>query len=227
MNICIIPARIGSKRIREKNIRLFLGKPMIQYAIEVAKKSKIFQKIIVSTDSVKVENIALKCGAEVPFLRPFELSQDSTPTIPVIQHSIEFFEKRNIDFKFVCCLYPCSPLIEAEDLKRSFEIMINSPIGSCFPVCQYPSPIERALTVGKNNAIQWVNSEHKFTRTQDLNRTFFDSGTFYWATKEKWIEGDISSSCAYIMSSARVCDIDNEDDWETAEKLYRLSKEQF
>ena len=105
--------------------------------------------------------------------------------------------------------------------------MINSAIGSCFPVCQYPSPIERALTVDKSNAIHWINPEHKLTRTQDLNRTFFDSGTFYWASKEKWISGDISSSCAYIMPSTRVCDIDNEDDWEMAEKLFRLSKEQI
>ena len=123
MNIAIIPARIGSKRIKEKNIKIFKGKPLIYYSIIAAKKTKIFDKILVSTDSKKIKNIALKYGAEVPFLRPKRLSDDYTGTKEVINHSIKWCVKNKIEAKFICCIYPTAPFINYKNLIKSHRLI--------------------------------------------------------------------------------------------------------
>ncbi len=219
-NLAIIPARSGSKRIPGKNVKLFDGDPMISYPIKVAKESGIFEKIVVSTNSKEIAKISENYGAEVPFLRPEELSDDHIATVPVINHSIEILEDQGCSFQNICCIYPCSPLLLAEDLKGSLELMIEKKSDACIPVCEFSSAPQRGLKLDKSEQLQWLYPEHKLTRTQDLEKTYHDIGSFYWASREKWLKGDLSDSVGFRIPNWRVVDIDNEEDWRRAEIVY-------
>lgn len=224
MNLCVIPARGGSKRIPRKNIRVFAGKPMIAYAIEAAQKSGLFSRIVVSTDDEEVAKISREIGAEVPFMRPAELSDDHTPTVPVIAHAIRALEANGGNMSYVCCIYPCVPFIEEKDLKKALSLLEEGNSEYSFPVAEYSSPIQRALKLGLGNQVSPFYPEFELSRTQDLERAYHDVGQFYWGSKKAWLTNPKihTRSLGCVIPSWRVADIDNPEDWLRAEQLYKI-----
>jgi len=222
MNLCVIPARGGSKRIPRKNIRDFCGKPMIAYAIQVAIDSGLFSVIIVSTDDEEIASISRKYGAQTPFLRTANLSDDHTPTVPVIAHAISFGISQGWQFDDVCCIYPGCPFLEPQDLRSAFQALHASKASYSFPVAEYPSSIQRALKMGKNGALGSFFPEYQLTRTQDLEKSYFDAGQFYWGRKSAWLDGRTihSDGIGLLLPKWRVVDIDEEQDWRKAEFLF-------
>lgn len=222
MNLCVIPARGGSKRIPRKNIRPFAGKPMIAYAIHAAQKSELFSKIIVSTDDAEVSEVSQKHGAEVPFLRPTELADDHTPTVPVIAHAIRELESRGDRYKYVCCIYPCVPFLKGKDLKNAHKLFIRKEVDYCFPVTEYPSPIQRALKMDKDGRLAPFFPEFELSRTQDLNRAYHDAGQFYFGKKEAWLTNPHihKSGVGFTVPWFKASDIDTSEDWQRTEDIF-------
>lgn len=226
MKIAVIPARGGSKRIPRKNIRNFAGKPMIAHAISAAINSTLFDHVIVSTDDDEIASIACEWGANVPFMRPPELSDDFTTTAPVIAHSIQACRAKGWDVEVVCCIYPGVPFIEISDLAKSLDLMESSGSSYSFPVAEYPSAIQRALKRLPDGIMQPFYPEHQATRTQDLEAAFFDAGQFYWGKADAWL-GDKRAhghGVGLTIPLWRVVDIDTTEDWQRAELLYEVLK---
>ena len=224
MNIAIIPARGGSKRVPRKNIRNFAGRPMISYAISAALDSKLFTHVIVSTDDHEIAETARTYGAEVPFMRPVELSDDHTPTAPVIKHAIDQAEALGWFADYVCCIYPAVPLIHGSDLLAAFQLLQNvASADYSFPVTQFPSAIQRALRLDSSGATSSFYPEHELTRSQDLEPAFHDAGQFYWGCCKAWKENPRihNSGVGLVVQSWRVVDIDTEEDWRRAEIIYQ------
>lgn len=226
MNIAVIPARGGSKRIPRKNIKEFCGKPMIAYAITAAKESGLFEHIVVSTDDEEIARIANSCGAETPFFRPLELANDFTPTVPVVSHAINACQALGWSFNHVCCIYPCVPLIKVDDLFGAYQGLIENQVNYCFPVTKFPSTIQRALKKMSDGMIEPFYPEFTQTRTQDLEPAFYDAGQFYWGKTEAWnCNLNIHSSAkGYEIPTSEVVDIDTEEDWRRAEILFLAMK---
>ena len=228
MNIAIIPARAGSKRIKNKNIKLFCGKPIIYYAIKAAKISKIFHKIIVSTDSLKIKKISEGYGAEVPFIRPASLSDDFTNTIDVVRHAIKMLSHNDNKKLNICCIYPTSPLIKKKDLVNSYKKFSKKKYSFLFSASKFNYPVQRGFFLNKKNYIGMINKKNYKKRSQDLKQIFHDAGQFYWATKKTWINKKIvfdEKSSIFLLPRLRVQDIDTLEDWKIAEKLYKLNNE--
>jgi pseudaminic acid cytidylyltransferase len=223
MNIAIIPARGGSKRIPRKNVKEFCGKPMIAYAIAAAKESGLFEHIVVSTDDEEIAHIANSCAAETPFVRPTELANDSTATVPVIAHAIEVCRNYGWKFDNVCCIYPCVPFIQNEDIKAALACINSSQADYCFPVTEYPAAIQRSLKLLSNGKMKPFYPEFEITRTQDLEPTYYDAGQFYWGKTQAWLTNPNihSSGLGYVIPNWRVIDIDMPEDWLRAELIYR------
>lgn len=219
MNICIIPARGGSKRIPYKNVKNFYDKPMISYPIETAKRSQMFDKIIVSTDDKKIAEIAQQYGADI-LNRPAELADDHATTVAVIRHAITALSLQEQDN--VCCLYPCTPLLTVDTLVHAFELWQQSTAEYCFPVLAFETPISRALKVDNNKQVSTIFND-EMSRTQDLATTYHDAGQFYWGKVQSWqTQPSIHNhAVAMILPKHSVVDIDDEADWQLAEALYR------
>jgi pseudaminic acid cytidylyltransferase len=225
MNVAIIPARGGSKRIPRKNIKLFFGKPMIAYSIEAAIKSKCFDKVIVSTDNKEIAEIARLYGAEVPFVRPAELSDDYAGTIPVIKHAIEYFLDKGVSIKNVCCIYATAPFISPDDLITGKDLLETENCDYILPVTTYAYPIQRSLKRNDTGFIAMNSPENWEVRSQDLDEMYHDVGQFYWGKKQSWLELiPILGEGAYpiIIPRVRALDIDTEEDWKHAELLYEI-----
>ena len=222
MKLAIIPARGGSKRIYRKNIKDFSGFPIIKYSIEVAKESNLFDKILVSTDDEEIARIADSYNAEVPFLRPKELSNDHSSTVSVVVHAIKYLMNEGYNFENICCIYPCAPLLNPQDLISSLNFMKEMNSESCIPVCEFSSAPQRALKIKEDGRLDWIYPDFKLSRTQDLEKAYHDIGAFYWATQAKWLTEDISQGVGYIFDSSRVVDIDTFNDWKQAELLFKL-----
>lgn len=222
MNIAIIPARGGSKRIPRKNIKMFAGKPMIAHAITNAKMSGLFDHIVVSTDDEEILNIAQEWGAETPFRRPDELANDHIETVPVIAHGIEACRALGWSFNYVCCIYPAVPFLQIEDLKGSFQLLLKSHMGYSFPVTEFPSAIQRALKRTDEGKMQPFYPSFEITRTQDLELAYHDAGQFYWGLADAWLQNLMihSNSVGYIIPKWRVVDIDTSEDWYRAVRLF-------
>ena len=219
MNIAVIPARGGSKRIPRKNIKEFCGKPMFAYAIMAAKESGLFDHIVVSTDDDEIAQIAKEWGAKIPFVRPDELANDFTATVPVIAHAIEACQNLGWIFDNVCCIYPGVPFIQVDDLRDALDFLINSESDYCFPVTEYPSLIQRALKRSSEGMMQPFYPEFEKTRTQDLEAAYYDAGQFYWGKSQAWLTNPKihSDGLGYKIPNWRVVDIDTPEDWERAE----------
>jgi len=226
VNIAIIPARSGSKRIPKKNIKEFAGKPMISYAIRVAIASKMFSKVIVSTDDHEIAEIAIEYGAEVPFLRAKDLADDFTPTVPVIVDAINNLKSLDIKISDVCCIYPCVPFLLVEDLVQAYKLIKNNSADFCFPIVEFPSSIERALKLSPGNIVKPVESKNELQRTQDLKPAYYDAGQFYWGSATSWANSESlhTNSIGYIIPSWRAVDIDTDEDWTRAEILNDVIK---
>lgn len=225
MRIAIIPARGGSKRIPQKNIKLFFDKPMIAYAIQAAQDSGLFDHIIVSTDCPSIKAVAESLGAEVPFVRPKELSDDYSGTGVVVNHAIEWFQQHRGKIDLVCCIYPTVPFLRGQDLCMAVEQLSLFPNKDyVFSVCSYAFPVQRALTFDDNNEIAMLFSKHGGTRSQDLKEVFHDAGQFYWGKADAFLKSlptFSSHSIPYFMPRSRVMDIDDEEDWQQAELMYQ------
>lgn len=227
MKLAVIPARGGSKRIPRKNIKHFHGKPMIGYAIAAALASKVFDRVIVSTDDDEIAQVAREHGAEVPFLRPHELADDHTPTVPVIAHGIKACQELGWDVQEVCCIYPGVPFISTTDLCLALEQLLAIGAHYVFPVTGFPSPIQRALRRLPDGSVQPFQPEHAATRTQDLEPGYFDVGQFYWGRAAAWLQGlNLHlNGVTLVIPEWRVVDIDTPADWERAELLYATLSE--
>ena len=226
MNIAIIPARGGSKRIPRKNIKFFGGKPMIAWAIEAATSAEIFDHIVVSTDDKEISKIAKDYGALVPFFRPSHLSDDLTPTVPVISHAIQECENLGWEIDLVCCIYPGVPFIESQDLVNAYNLMQKSNSDFVYPVAEYVHPTQRAMRQLKSGQMEFIDSKNELSRTQDLEVTFHDAGQFYWGKASAWIAHKKmhSDGVGMVIPNWRVVDIDNPDDWKRAELLREILK---
>ena len=225
-NLAIIPARGGSKRIPKKNIKLFLGKPIIAYSIEIAIESNLFDDIIVSTDDIEIANIAKDYGAQVPFFRSEINSSDFATTFDVIEEVINEQLSRNKVYENVCCIYPCAPLMRKEFIVNALEIMKQNNFDTVFPVVQYGNQIQRALKLN-DNRIEMFYPQFQTTRSQDLENAFYDPGQFYWAQTNQLIKSGklfSNNSGFIIIDEMSVQDIDNEMDWKLAELKYSLLK---
>ena len=222
--VAIIPARGGSKRIPRKNIKLFCGKPIIAYSIMAAKKTNLFDKIIVSTDDHEIAETALDWGAEVPFIRPENLADDYTTTLDVIKHALDWLNKNDVGCHFACCIYATAPFVRISDLKKGYKLVRDSDFYFSFPITTFPSPIFRALKLAENNSLEMFWPEHLNTRTQDLTEAYHDVGQFYWGKAEVFLKSDsifAERSSPVIIPRYLAQDIDTPEDWKQAELLYQ------
>lgn len=225
MKLAIIPARGGSKRIPRKNVKSFLGKPMLVWSIEAARKSKMFDKIVVNTDDSEIAEIADKFGAEVPFIRPENLSDDYTGINEVMKHTVEWYCDKGIHLDQICCILATAPFLQSEDIRRGAELLMQSDADFAFSVTSFAFPIQRAIKLSVNNQIEMFYPEYYTTRSQDLPEAFHDAGQFYWGTRAAWLSGLPifgSVSVPVILPRFRVQDIDTFEDWERAETLMRV-----
>ena len=223
--LAIITARGGSKRIPRKNIRNFLGKPIIAYSIESAIKSGVFDEIMVSTDDDEIAEIAEKFGAKVPFKRSEATSNDTATTTDVIIEVLEEYKKHGQIFDYACCIYPTAPFIKPENLKTGLDKMIESKTEAAFPVVKYSYPVQRALEIGLDGRLTMLYPEHSRSRSQDLKAIFHDAGQFYWF-KTSAITPDMEllkmKASPIIVPETVVQDIDTENDWILAEMKYKF-----
>lgn len=229
MKLAIIPARGGSKRIPRKNIKPFCGKPMIAWSIEAALQSACFDQVIVSTDDAEIADVARQCGATVPFMRPAELSDDHTGTIPVIRHAIDWFNGQSRIVEQVCCLYATAPFVSAEDIRRGLDVLLGNDCDYAFSVTSYAFPIQRAIRLSEQGRVEMFNPEHFNTRSQDLEEAFHDAGQFYWGRAEAWLQGRVifsPQSMPVLLPRHRVQDIDTPEDWVRAEWLFKAMQSQ-
>jgi len=230
MNIAIIPARGGSKRIPGKNIKKFLGKPIIAYSIEAALNSKLFDKIVVSTDDHEIAKVARHYGAETPFVRPNILSDDYSGIAPVMRHAIEWFDQKNCILDDVCLLFATAPFVKASLIKDAYKQFKQEKAEYCISVTSFDFPIQRAVKITKDNRLDMFYPENFLTRSQDLELSYHDAGQFTWG-KAKAFRKERPSfsghSTPYIIPRNLVQDIDTLEDWDRAELMYQiLEKEQ-
>lgn len=224
MRLAIIPARGGSKRIPRKNIKAFCGKPMIAYSIEAAQKSGCFDKIVVSTDDEEIAALARTLGAEVPFMRPKELSDDHTATIPVIAHAITASVRDLSEVEAVCCIYATAPFVQAQYIQEAYEKLSSTKASYAFSATSFAYPIQRAIRLTKNDRVEMFSPENFAVRSQDLEEAYHDAGQFYWGTPEAWLEGQVifaPHSTAVLLPRHLVQDIDTPEDWIRAEFMYK------
>lgn len=224
MNLCVIPARGGSKRILKKNIKEFCGKPIIIWCIEQAKKSKCFDKVIISTDDPKIASIAKNMGADVPFRRPKFLSDDHTDTVPVISHAIKWSIKYYKKPSYVCCLYPTAVFVKSSDLKNGLKILKKTNSFYTFSATNYAHPIQRSFQINANKKLAMLFPKHYKSRSQDLDKAFHDAGQFYWAATDTWLENKpiiSKNSTPLCIPRYRAMDIDTIEDWLISEQMFK------
>lgn len=224
MKVAVIPARGGSKRIPRKNIKEFCGKPMIAYSIEAAIKSCCFDRVIVSTDDIEIAEVARAYGAEVPFIRPEELSNDYASTIPVIQHSANWLLEQDYDPKLICCLYATAPFVTADAIKQGLQQLEDTSAAYAFSATSYAFPIQRAFKIKPSLGVEMFEPEQFNTRSQDLEEAYHDAGQFYWGTTDAWLTEKVifgPESTPVILPRHRVQDIDTPEDWQRAELLFK------
>lgn len=228
MRLAVIPARGGSKRIPRKNIKSFVGKPIIHYAIEAALNSQLFDAVICSTDDEEIAQVALEIGASVPFIRPAELSDDHTITADVIAHAVRYFQSSGNCVSSTCCLYATAAFVTAQQLRDSFALFEQEKCNFVFTATAFDFPIQRAIYLNAEQRVEMFYPQYALTRSQDLIPAYHDAGQFYWGTAEAWLEKRAifaPHSAAFILPSHAVQDIDTLDDWRRAELLYQLRQQ--
>jgi len=229
MNLILIPARGGSKRIPRKNIKLFKGKPIIEWSIKQALYADNFNKVVVSTDDEEIAKISKLAGAEVPFVRPKELSDDFSTTSEVVKHAINWFKDEGIIFKNVCCLYPTAPFVKASFLSRALKELENCD-KEVFVISatSYPFPIQRSFYLDENGLSRMFDKNLFESRSQDLKKAYHDAGQFYLASTKTWLsKNNILEGCKpFLLPRIFVQDIDTLEDWHNAEIIFDVIKKQ-
>jgi N-acylneuraminate cytidylyltransferase len=224
MRLAVIPARGGSKRIPRKNIKAFCGRPMIAWSIEAALASDCFDAIFVSTDDPEIAEVAKAHGATVPFMRPAELSDDHTGTIPVIAHAVRWLIAAGQRPDTVCCLYATAPFVRPEAIREGLQVLEKEGADYAFSVTSYAFPIQRAIRLSKQGRMEMFQPEHFNTRSQDLEEAYHDAGQFYWGRTSAWLAGTAmfgASSAPVVLPRHRVQDIDTPEDWLRAEWMFK------
>ena len=225
MRFAVIPARGGSKRIPGKNIKPFCGKPMIAWSIEAAKKSQLFDHILVSTDDQEIAEVAKTFGAEVPFMRPAKLADDYAGTIEVIGHAVAWMQAQLWPLDAVCCIYATAALLQPEDLKRGWETLDSGDWSYAFSVTEYASPIFRSFKEHPEGGLEMFFPEKWEMRSQDLPVALHDAAQFYWGRPEAWMNNlqiFDQHSCPVKIPSWRVQDVDTPEDWRRAELKFQI-----
>ncbi len=223
-SLAIIPARGGSKRIPRKNIRDFMGEPIISHVIKTAIDSKLFDEVMVSTNDDEIIEISRNAGAVIPFLRSEKNSDDFATTNDVILEVLKNYEELGKKFELACCIYPTAALITKERLLEGKDLMLKDKLDVVFPVLEYKHPIQRAME-SDNGKIKYINPEFENTRTQDLKPSYFDAGQFYWFATENLAgrKNFFTESTGFIvLPELESQDIDSEADWKLAELKYKL-----
>ena len=224
MKLAVIPARGGSQRIPRKNIKLFGGLPMIAWSIRAALNSNCFDRIIVSTDDAEIAQVAQTYGAETPFIRPAELSNNHTGTIPVVAHAISWQNAQGETVQEACCIYATAPFIQANDLERGYLTLQSSGADYAFSVTSYAFPIQRSIHITSNQRIKMFQPEHFNTRSQDLVEAWHDAGQFYWGQTHAWLAQKplfTEDSAPVFIPRYRVQDIDTLEDWKRAQLIFK------
>lgn len=227
MKIAIIPARGGSKRIPRKNIKDFHGKPMIAYSIEAALTSGCFDKVIVSTDDAEIAEVARAYGADTPFLRPVNISDDYATTMDVMEHAIQWCLKEGWELEAVCCLYATAPFVRASDLRKGHDLLNKSDVQYVFSATSFPFPIQRAIKLDNSGSVSMFSPENELVRSQDLEEAYHDAGQFYWGRSEAFLNKlSVFSphSKVVLLPRSRVQDIDTLEDWVSAEHLFSIMR---
>lgn len=226
MQLAVIPARGGSKRIPRKNIKEFHGQPMIAWSIQAALNSGCIDEVWVSTDDEEIAAIAQNYGAKIPFIRPANLSDDFATTADVMQHAVQAYQTQYHQLPdYVCCLYATAPFVQQQDLLKGFELIQTKSLDYVFSATSYPFPIQRAIKLDKDGAVNMFSPEHFNTRSQDLEEAWHDAGQFYWGRSEAWLsKARIFSpqSSTVALPRFRVQDIDTSEDWQRAELMAQL-----
>ena len=223
----IITARSGSKRIPQKNIREFCGKPIIAYSIEAALESRLFDEVMVSTDSVHIADIATKYCASVPFLRSQESSDDYSSTTDVLNEVIKTYGMNGVMFDEFCCIYPTAPFVTAKKLVESYQILQAPDVYNVVPMVQFSFPPQRGMKVTSQGYLKPVDTDGINSRSQDLSVLYHDCGQFYWIKTEEFLNNDDflnNHTKPFFVPETEVQDIDNETDWQLAELKYRFMK---
>lgn len=219
-NLCIIPARGGSKRIPRKNIKDFLGKPIIAYSIEIALQSGLFDEVMVSTDDDEIAQVAKNFGASVPFMRSKENADDYATLADVIDEVKRGYINAKKVFENICCILPTAPFVQIHNVIQSYQKLVDSRFDSIRPIVKYGYPIQRAIKMSKDGEVSFFYPKFTKSRSQDLENSYHDAGQFYWM---KFSNGMHSSSRgAIIIPEKFVQDIDTEEDWELAEIKYSI-----
>lgn len=222
-NLCIIPARGGSKRIPRKNIKDFCGKPIIAYSIEAALLSQLFDVVMVSTDDEEIQEVAIQYGAEVPFLRSADNANDMATTASVLEEVLEKYKSSGKEFSHACCLYPTAPFVSAKVLQEGYIKLSTSDTDAVFPVVQFEYPVWRGLKKHANDQVEMVWKEHLNSRSQDLEPVFHDAGQWYWFQVNRFLKTKklfTENTLGVELSPLEVQDIDNAHDWHLAELKY-------
>lgn len=223
-NLCIIPARGGSKRIPRKNIKSFMGKPIMAYSIEAALESSIFDEVMVSTDDEEFADVAKNYGASVPFLRSEATANDYATTVDVLLEVIETYKQRGMVFDTICCLYSTAPFVTSERLKEAYT-KLTDKVDACFTMVEYSYPIQRSLRINETGLVEMKYPEHLKSRTQDLDKVYHDAGQFYFVKTKTLIEEKTvwcKHTAPLVLSELEVQDLDTLTDWQLAELKYEL-----
>jgi pseudaminic acid cytidylyltransferase len=220
-NLAIIPARGGSKRIPRKNVKPFLGKPMLAYSIEAALATGLFVEVMVSTDDEEIAKVARQYGAKVPFMRSAETANDFATTDDVLREVVTRYKELGQEFDNFCCIYATAPMIQRKDIIAAFERLNSSDFTVVYPVVQFSYPIWRCLDLAEDGTIKYHWQEYENCRSQDLPNEYHDTGTFYWHRIDKWMAGDITTG-GIVVDETTIQDIDTETDWNIAEMKYKL-----
>jgi pseudaminic acid cytidylyltransferase len=226
MIFAIIPARGGSQRIKKKNIKKFYSKPILYWTIKVLRQSRLFSKIVLTTDDNQIKKIGEQLGFDYIISRPANLGDNYTPTKPVIDHAIRVLNTK-FKIKYACCVYPCNPFLNSLDLKKSFKILKKNKKKFVFPITEYSHPIQRAFKLAKKNKVFFFSKKHELTRTQDLVKSYHDVGQFYWGLAKNWLNNKMnihSNGIGFKIPKWRSIDIDTPQDWHRAELLFGYLK---
>lgn len=225
-HVAIITARGGSKRIKKKNIGIFCGKPIIEYSIEAALESKVFDEVMVSTDDEEIKEISLKCGAKVPFMRSAKNSDDYATTVDVLVEVIGEYRKCGKTFDYMTCIYPTAPFVNSEKLKMGIKEMKQQDADSLFSVVEYSFPPQRSLKI-ENGLLKMCNETLYQLRSQDFEKIYHDCGQFYMFKTEKFIKEKkiiMNKTIPFVVPELEVQDIDTMQDWKLAEMKYKFMK---
>jgi N-acylneuraminate cytidylyltransferase len=223
MSIAVVPARGGSRRIPRKNVRPFCGKPMIAWTIETALASRLFDRVLVSTDDAEIRETAIRWGAECPFERPAALAGDHATTGDVMAHATGWARDAGWQADAVCCIYPTAPFLEGGDLRRGLDALRSGDWAFAVAATEFEAPIFRSFRQREDGGLEMFFPEHYATRSQDLPRALHDAGQFYWGRPSAWLERQRvfeKWSVPVLIPRWRVHDIDEPDDWTRAELMF-------